>query len=199
MVNIDEFDELAAGRDTVGAHSLRKRSHKWAIALVAVMLMAPLVGIGIGFFMSSIRTSTQQAQPSVAAEADSAKDSAPDESKAEDLGKKGNDDTQGAKAKEPAPIVNYSADIEIFNGSGIEGFAAAQSRVLEEKGFTNVTSDNYFKDTPEVNTVYYDTPASKATAQAVGAALGISSVIEDSAATSSENSVIVVLRSREGA
>lgn len=210
MVNIDEFDELASERTMRGAHCEHRRSRKWLIALISVILLAPLAGVGIGFLISSARTGMQQSQTSVSDEADSATAESSDTSADADTGNTDastsggvtadakdteSQSKQSATNSQAASPVDYTVNIQVLNGSNISGLAALRRDALKEAGFTNVIVDNYLYSKPTVNTVYYDSSATKPAAEAVASALGISSLVEDSLAVPMQNTVIVVLRS----
>ena len=55
----DQFDIAAAKRRAVGVHREVKRSHAWLIALILVLLLAPLAGWGVGILMGNARQDSQ--------------------------------------------------------------------------------------------------------------------------------------------
>jgi hypothetical protein len=57
----------------------------------------------------------------------------------------------------PRPVVRRTADVEVYNNSGITGLADATSAVLQAAGWQVVTTDNWYGEIP-ANTVYYPPP-----------------------------------------
>lgn len=97
-----------------------------------------------------------------------------------------------------APVdgeVNYSVAVAVLNGSGIQGLAGIGVEMLNNAGFTSAWGDNATDNVTPENTVYYRDAASLPTAQKVAEVLGISSLVESSAATT-YSEVVVLLRTQ---
>jgi len=76
----------------------------------------------------------------------------------------------------PAPTIDRSLQVVVFNDAGIGGLAATVAETLATDGFTDVVADNWGGDTLPQNTVRYGDPAHAATAQQVAAVLGITAI-----------------------
>lgn len=190
----DEFDRIARERPLSGSHREEKKSHKWLIALIAVILLAPLVGIGVGYGLSEVRTGlAQEEQKENAQKIEKARQEEEKKAAEEEAAAKAKAEEEAKAAAEAA--IKYDAAISVLNGAGIAGFAADNQKKLGDAGFSDVIADNYFSEDPAESTVYYMDSSLKATAEKVAATLGISEVVEDASATSSEVPITVVLRS----
>lgn len=196
--SFDQFDQMAQNHSRAGAHRVQKKSHKWIIALVLVVVLSPLVGIGIGTLMSMMRTgaapAAQTAQSTGAVQGTSGQtNSATQGKKAPDSAASANDNQAGAGAAAPA-AVNLGAKISVLNGTGKDGLAARNAEKLTAAGFTSVTTGDYRETDPEQSAIYYHSSELKATAQKVAAEIGITALQEDAAKAHDAAGIVVVLR-----
>lgn len=77
----------------------------------------------------------------------------------------------------PAPTANKEASVRVINASGVNGYAAQQSGVLNQAGYTNVVAANPSGGAlPSANVVWYANDADAATAQDIAQTLGIGNV-----------------------
>ena len=67
----DEFDRLAAERATRGAHRRTRNVRPWLLSLIAVLILAPLIGLGIGSLMSGRDTDPQAGETTATQTSDS--------------------------------------------------------------------------------------------------------------------------------
>lgn len=194
----DEFDRLAAERKTIGAHRQPPSGRPWIIATVAVLVLAPLVGIGASkLFMGSdspqvapaqqssssaevtSQPSAEPTDPASAAEASAAPTEAPSATQTE------------------APVVskpNLGTRVLVLNGRGTVGFAGEKSAILQGAGFTNLNVADYKGGAEPVDsTVYYSGADHEGTAKAAAEALGFANVVEDSAVTGQYGASVVVV------
>lgn len=194
----DEFDRLAAERKTIGAHRQPPSGRPWIIAIVAVLVLAPLVGIGASkLFMGSdspqvapaqqssssaevtSQPSAEPTDPATAAEASAAPTEAPSATQTE------------------APVVskpNLGTRVLVLNGRGTVGFAGEKSAILQGAGFTNLNVADYKGGAEPVDsTVYYSGADHEGTAKAAAEALGFANVVEDSAVTGQYGASVVVV------
>ncbi|MFC5370805.1 LytR C-terminal domain-containing protein [Arcanobacterium bovis] len=216
----DEFDRLAQERETHGAHRVPRKNRGWWIALIAVLVFAPLVGIGAGQLYASTRSSSSESTSSSASTSDSStsdaskdrasnsdksgtdaqKDSATssDSGAAANSGNSANPPAQQAAPVTPAapatPQPNMAAKIQVLNGKGTKGYAASQAKILTDGGYSSVAADNYTKSTPRTATVYFADDSLEVTAKDVAAKLGISQVLKAPEAVKAPNQIVVVLR-----
>lgn len=216
----DEFDALAAKREASGAHRVIRKSHAWLIALIAVLVLAPLTGFGVGVLVANVRiglpdkesaSTAELEKPAADDSGDAAaadEDGATSESAAQAGTPAGADTQYGAAAPgaasaqnganaapDTAAEIKYGANVQVLNGARIRGFARQHANMLKAKGFTSLTAADYHSSDPRASTVYYADATMKSTATAIAAELGISNIAEDSTTVPDSNSVIVVLRS----
>ncbi|MFC5281489.1 LytR C-terminal domain-containing protein [Arcanobacterium canis] len=183
----DEFDTLARERGSLGAHrgpvvSLRK----WWIALIAVVVVMPLLGAAVGHFYSTYESSP------ISSVASGKPSQAPTASVAPSAS------AAAAKAT-PTPIESQSAQVRdktisimLLNGKGVKGYAAEQGKVLKAEGYTNIEVGNYSKGAPAQTTVYYRDSSVKAAAEHVAQKLGGTAV--ESASAVGAGQIVAVLR-----
>lgn len=197
----DEFDRLAAERKTIGAHRQPPSGRPWIIAIVAVLVLAPLVGIGASkLFMGSdspqVATTAPAQQSSSSAEVTSGPSAEPtDPATAAE--------TSAAPTEAPsatpteAPVVskpNLGTRVLVLNGRGTAGFAGEKSAILQGAGFTNLNVADYKGGAePAESTVYYSGADHEGTAKAAAEALGFANVVEDSAVTGQYGASVVVV------
>ncbi|MDP9806193.1 hypothetical protein J2S70_000775 [Trueperella bonasi] len=172
----DEFDRLAKERTTVGAHRRPSSARPWLIALLAVLMIAPIVGIWIGNAMSSDDDPT--ADEPTASEQAAAEDGESEDGQEED-GEEGpaeasdSEDATDADEGEAAIEPNLNHHILVLNGRGTVGFAGENQAILEQQGFGNVSVADYRGGTQPVDsTIYYFDPEYEGTARAVAEVLG---------------------------
>ncbi|VDG75748.1 Uncharacterised protein [Actinobaculum suis] len=215
----DEFDIAARQRVTQGAHRKQKSNAKWWIALVAVLILAPLVGIGLiklnnvnvdSLVKESptpavVETATPEPDPSaslpVYGEGEQPGESPipepgqpvkPGANGAEDGTEANADAAEAEPAENPTPQADTSKSISLLNASGINGYAAKNQNLLLEAGYTNVAIGNYRHAAPAHSQIFYPAAADLPTVQAIGAALGITDFVENAQATGG-NQIVVVL------
>lgn len=96
----DEFDRLAAERTTVGAHRRPSSARPWLIGLLAVLILAPLVGIGIGNVMSGDDTPAAESTTAAAEGAEGTGSGEPaDGAGSDDAGAQESAAAEGAEAE----------------------------------------------------------------------------------------------------
>ncbi len=155
----DEFDELAATRTVRGAHRRKESNAKWWIALVAVLVLAPLIGWGAVQWAGSSGSPLPKI-PGVTATA-------------------GHSPTATNSPETPSPTetptepANYDLPVEILNSSDVEGYAAVNQGILWDAGFTDVTTGNYWGEESALTQVFYPDESFAATANEVARVLGI--------------------------
>lgn len=184
----DEFDKLAAERDNLGAHRKPGFAHPWLVALIAIILLAPLLGWGLGKIMSQEDSS---AEPSASTSQSATTSTASAETSA------ASPETESAEAtqttSEPEEVPTNDTPVAVLNGSGEQGLATSKAQILTDAGFTTVRAGNYTAGSPSNSTVFYKTEDAKAVAEEVAGLMGIERVSYLPEATSQEN-VIVVIR-----
>ncbi len=156
----DEFDELAATRTVRGTHRRKESNAKWWIALVAVIVIAPLVGWGAiqlagssGSSLPKIPGMAATADPSSSADIDSSASPTPTET--------------------PSALPDFYLPVEILNSSDIEGYAAVNQESLWGAGFADVATGNYWGGEAVFTQIFYPDETFAATANEVARVLGI--------------------------
>lgn len=127
----DEFDELAATRTVRGAHRRKESNAKWWIALVAVIVLAPLIA-GVrcragshGSSLPKMPGATATAEQSLAPTSTSASETP-------------------SPTETPTEPPNFDLPVEILNSSDVEGYAAVNQEILWNAGFVDVATGNYW-------------------------------------------------------
>lgn len=210
----DEFDRLAAERATRGAHRRTRNVRPWLLSLIAVLILAPLIGLGIGSLMSGRDTdpqagettatqTTDSGQPANDGEADTTGDGADGEGADGDgtngdgtTGDADGDAVEGEETEDGDAATdaeaNLDASILVLNGRGTVGFAGENRDVLAAAGFTNLAVADYAGGAePAESTVYYASPELEATANAVAEELEATGIVESAPATDGYDIVVV--------
>ncbi|MDC4232225.1 LytR C-terminal domain-containing protein [Actinomyces sp. B33] len=202
----DEFDR--AGDDMpIGMHRAQPSKWKNVWPFLALLVIVPLLGWGVstiltnrGIDAGSLVPSAQAPQSAPAQPAAPEPQSSPAQSAASERDEDSRreepqsapDEAESAPETSPADEVDHNAVVSVLNGTGIQGLAADRAGTLTGAGFVAVSAANAQGWQTEVSTVYYEDPAMRVTAEAVGEALGIANV---QATTGLGNpDVVVILR-----
>lgn len=209
----DEFDNPPSG--PIGMHRGKRSLAVRVVPYLVTIVVAVLLGaLAWAFFSGAFnsRTDTAVAQSSSAAQSSAASDTASASSSDSSSASESSGETNSAAASsdstpadssssEESPsessssdaAVNTSAQVIVYNGSGVTGAAASNAQTLQNNGYTNVTATNPtdYNSLPSATTVWYRTDADLATAQDVAAKLGVSQVVQ---ASNISSDVAVVLR-----
>lgn len=194
----DAFDTPPRG--PVGVHRGARSVGARMMPAIVVLLVAALCGFGAwvavsgnGLWKSSQATSSADTSDTASA-SDTAQSKAQKKSDSSATDQAGqSDDTQqtgGDQSKssdaataggqqaaaESASTVNKATQVTVVNATGVQGYAAQQSDVLQAAGYTSVTPANPSGTVPTASVVWYENEADKATAQDVATTLGIASV-----------------------
>lgn len=175
---LDEFDKLAQDRTVGGAHRRKESNLRWWIALVAIVVLAPLAGWGVvnwaderdSASSSSTSTASESASATESTSTDAATTEAPAASSSASATATETTTPEVTPEKTAEPVL--SAGVDIYNGSGVTGLAKSKQTVLKQAGYTNTAVGNWGAAAPRNTTIYY-AEGSEATAKAVASALGI--------------------------
>lgn len=86
--------------------------------------------------------------------------------------------------------MNYNTSVRVINATGVNGYAAQQSGVLQSVGYTSVIAANPSGGAlPSVNVVWYQNETDLATAQNIADTTGIATVEQ---ATGIADPIVVV-------
>ena len=157
----DEFDELAATRTVRGAHRRKESNAKWWIALVAVIVLAPLIGWGAVQWAGSHGSSLPK-MPGATATAEQSP--APTSTSASET---------PSPTETPTEPPNFDLPVEILNSSDVEGYAAVNQEILWNAGFVDVATGNYWGGDSALTQVFYPDETFAVTANEVARVLGI--------------------------
>lgn len=183
----DEFDIAARNRGPKGVHRQGESAWRRLLPFLVVLIAAPLLAWGALSLLNQDReegtpvavpTVTPTATPTVTPEPTTTEPTAPEET--------------GTPEPTPGVEVDFAAPVAVLNGAGVSGIAARTADRLVGIGFTTVSAANYANAQPTVSTIFYNNAELAPTAEAIGAELGIDTLVELSSAT---NSLAVVLRS----
>lgn len=201
----DEFDDIPDG-GPIGVH--RKPSSPWrpVLPFLVVLVVVPLLAWGVASLIQRnvpdekieeiievVGQSEPQSEEVVEEEVveeelpDSEIPTAADDGDSADTA---TDETE-EPAEEASGEVNHAASIGVFNASGVSGYAAGVVGDLAAHGFTNAFADNANNWGVGQNTVFYAQDSDKATADAVGAALGY--VVVQDATNMGDLNILVLL------
>ena len=100
-----------------------------------------------------------------------------DDDAVQDEGESAQQEPQAETEEQIDQTVNYNTSVRVINATGINGYAAQQSNILQSVGYTSVIPANPSGGTlPSVNVVWYQNETDLATAQNVADTLGIATV-----------------------
>lgn len=216
----DEFDQLAAQRQTYGAHRIRRRKYGWIIAFVAILVIAPVAGVLGGQLLTQSDKAQELLSQSESENSQSQEATTGDETERSDQKKQQDDhavdsqqESQSAQVEPseespetqvqttqpeqtaPEPVINQAAPVSVLNAAGIQGLAREKAQILRNAGFTQVSADNYQGNQVTRSIIYYGDAASADTANKVAADLGISAV-EENSNIARAGSIVVILATR---
>lgn len=214
----DAFDNPPSG--PVGVHRGRRSLAVRVAPFLMVIVVAALAGLLAWGIASGelnkvpwpwAQQSAQTAQDSKGgqddAAADDGDDAQADADDQDDAANQGQADGQGADdaaqsddatadepqtepETQPEQTVNYNTSVRVINATGVNGYAAQQSGVLQSVGYTSVIAANPSGGAlPSVNVVWYQNETDLATAQNVADTLGIATVEQ---ATGIADPIVVV-------
>ena len=214
----DAFDNPPSG--PVGVHRGRRSLAVRVAPFLMVIVVAALAGLLAWGIASGelnkvpwpwAQQSAQTAQDSKGgrddAAADDDDDAQADADDQDDVANQGENEGQGAddaaqsddaatqepqteSETQPEQTVNYNTSVRVINATGVNGYAAQQSGVLQSVGYTSVIAANPSGGAlPSVNVVWYQNETDLATAQNVADTLGIATVEQ---ATGIADPIVVV-------
>lgn len=214
----DAFDNPPSG--PVGVHRGRRSLAVRVAPFLMVIVVAALAGLLAWGIASGelnkvpwpwAQQSAQTAQDSKGgrddAAADDGDDAQADADDQDDVANQGENEGQGADdaaqsddaatqepqtepETQPEQTVNYNTSVRVINATGVNGYAAQQSGVLQSVGYTSVIAANPSGGAlPSVNVVWYQNETDLATAQNVADTLGIATVEQ---ATGIADPIVVV-------
>lgn len=214
----DAFDNPPSG--PVGVHRGRRSLAVRVAPFLMVIVVAALAGLLVWGIASGelnkvpwpwAQQSAQTAQDSKGgqddAAADDGDDAQADADDQDDAANQGQADGQGADdaaqsddatadepqtepETQPEQTVNYNTSVRVINATGVNGYAAQQSGVLQSVGYTSVIAANPSGGAlPSVNVVWYQNETDLATAQNIADTLGIATVEQ---ATGIADPIVVV-------
>ncbi|WP_062077898.1 LytR C-terminal domain-containing protein [Demequina globuliformis] len=203
----DEFDELAAQTGPVGVHRAPRPWWSRVLPPVLAFLIAGAVAYLIAFLLwnaggnndddpapaTTVTTSPTSSPETSPTTSPSAEPSAtPSESASP------SPTPTPTETEEPEPVIVYDAQVQVRNGSGIQGLAGEQQSALNDAGYSNVDANNIASNLiPNgVNTVTYADESLADTAQDIADTLGIDAV--DGSGTPGGAEIEVLLASDPG-
>ncbi|UFU03545.1 LytR C-terminal domain-containing protein [Ruania suaedae] len=190
----DEFDALGADRTPAGVH--RERVPRWrqALPFLVVLVLAPLLAFVV---VQAVSRDTidpgADPTPSVGTSDEETSGDATEEPVDEPTdGEPTDEETEPAEPTELPADLDQGVAVWVLNGTSEFGVAGESQAVLAEAGWTNVVTGDYAYSLPTTTTIYYRDEDIAAEAEAIGAELGITDLVED--ANAAPNGIYVVLR-----
>ncbi|MFJ4208371.1 LytR C-terminal domain-containing protein [Paenarthrobacter sp. NPDC089675] len=184
----DEFDRVPQNTSRQGVHrdaTGTTRPTLWpvltvgAVALVlglVAFLILPRLGITAPAASSSVSTPApqQSGEPSPSA--------APSESGNAPIASgeptPGSTPSASPSATQSSAPVDKSTAVAVYNGTATAGLANRVAGIVQSGGWTLGTVGNWGGLPQQTSVVFYNAPAQKANAEAVGALLGITTIVE---------------------
>ncbi|USR79261.1 LytR C-terminal domain-containing protein [Arcanobacterium pinnipediorum] len=199
----DEFDRLAQERESLGSHRQPRRFSPWLLALAAVLVLAPLLGWGIGLWAASDSTIAEKSTQDSSAEVQ--QPASPDQQPSqpgqqEPADEPASEDPESAEqdaqpsAPPAQPEIDKTIGVLVLNGRGEAGLAARTAQELADQGYENVNPGDYSNARlPIDTTVYYRDAAHLQVAQDIAKNLG-NVAVEDGTDLGLDADVVVILR-----
>ncbi|MGM0385606.1 MAG: LytR C-terminal domain-containing protein [Actinomycetota bacterium] len=192
----DEFDLAARNRGPKGVHRQAESTFRRLLPFLVVIVAAPLLAWGV---LSLLNQDGDDGAPVASPSASpSAPETASETTPATEPTAEPTTTTEPTESPEPSPTpteeaepVVFDAPVAVLNGAGVAGIAGRTADRLTAAGFTAVTPGDYASAQPTATTIFYNNSELAATAQAIGAELGIDLMVELASAT---DSIVVVLR-----
>lgn len=185
----DEFDTLGADRTPQGVHRAPLSRWRQLLPFIIVLILAPT----LAFIAVRALSGDDGEEPPTVAETTT---------EAVTDGESTDEPTDGTTTDEPTgeettdePVADLDRSIQIWalNGSGVGGLAADTVTFLTDDGWEDVSAADYSRPEPSGTTLFYDNADQLTEAEAVGELLGITNLVESSAAA--DGDIVIVLRS----
>lgn len=195
----DEFDRLATQRSVRGAHREPRRTRPWLIALVLVLVLAPICGIALGKVIGGNQgpeaaESSSAAPAATAVETSAAPTEEATDGPSQSPSSNPSAEPSGQASPEPTAEANLNHLVLVLNGRGTAGFAGQNEAILERAGFGNTAvADYHGGQDPVASTIFYSGPEYAGTARAVAEALGVGEVVEDAELTGGLGAPVVAV------
>ncbi|MFP7706523.1 LytR C-terminal domain-containing protein [Trueperella sp. LYQ141] len=198
----DEFDLLAADLTVRGAHRKPRGARSWVLAVIAILILAPLCGVLIHHLVSGNSANVAQSsetEQSASTPNDANGQNAPADPNAAGGQADPNVQPQGQATpapQQPAPEPDKQLHVVVLNARGETGLAARNANTLAQAGMPNITAADWRGGAePAQSTVLYADPAHEVTAKFVAQTLGISQVSADQELVNAyQVAIVVVLR-----
>ncbi|SEI82261.1 LytR cell envelope-related transcriptional attenuator [Arthrobacter sp. yr096] len=181
----DEFDQVPQNTSRQGVHRDAQdtaRPTLWpvltvgAVALVlglAAYLILPNLGLVAPNASSSVSTPAPQ-------QTDASPSAAPSESSSAPSGEPspGTSPSDVPSATTSAAPVDKTTPVAVYNGAGTAGLAGRVAGLVQGDGWTLSTVGNWGGLPQQTSVIFYNAPEQKINAEALGALLGIQSIVE---------------------
>lgn len=189
----DEFDDVPENSARHGIHRTSSATAPRSLApLIVFGVVALVIGILAFLIIPKMNDSkslvevpgaatSQSAEPSASATAAGEPSSAaPSPSAVSTTPAPTTPAPSPTPSAEPAPVVNKTSPVSIFNATGISGLAAKYSGIVRTDGWTVGQAGNWTGGVQGASSIVYNGAAQKANAQALGTLLGIPTLIDSS-------------------
>ncbi|MEO3940005.1 LytR C-terminal domain-containing protein [Paenarthrobacter nicotinovorans] len=179
----DEFDQVPQNTSRQGVHRDAQETARptlWPVLTVGAVAL--VLGLVAFLVLPNLGVVAPTAAPSVSTPAPQQSDATPSAAPSESS-------SAPSASSEPAPSESPSATtssapvdkttpVAVYNGAGTAGLAGRVAGLVQADGWTLGTVGNWGGLPQQTSVIFYNTPGQKANAEALGALLGIQSVVE---------------------
>lgn len=191
----DEFDE-AAKNFPVGVHRQKPSQWKSVLPFLLVLIIVPLLAWGAAYVFThrSSDGPSVEASPSPESTASSEATSEPSDEPTEEASEEPSEAPTEEPSEEPseeAPEINKAAEIQVLNGTNVNGLAGRVSETLTSNEYSSVEAGNATGWSTAQTTIYFK-PGLEADAAELGRLLGIDLWKENSSDLGNADIIIVL-------
>ena len=179
----DEFDQVPQNTSRQGVHRDAQETARptlWPVLTVGAVAL--VLGLVAFLVLPNLGVVAPTAAPSVSTPApqqsDATPSAAPSESSSAPSASSEPTPSESPSATTSSAPVDKTTPVAVYNGAGTAGLAGRVAGLVQADGWTLGTVGNWGGLPQQTSVIFYNTPGQKANAEALGALLGIQSVVE---------------------
>lgn len=179
----DEFDQVPQNTSRQGVHRDAQETARptlWPVLTVGAVAL--VLGLVAFLVLPNLGVVAPTAAPSVSTPApqqsDATPSAAPSESSNAPSASSEPTPSESPSATTSSAPVDKTTPVAVYNGAGTAGLAGRVAGLVQADGWTLGTVGNWGGLPQQTSVIFYNTPGQKANAEALGALLGIQSVVE---------------------
>jgi hypothetical protein len=179
----DEFDQVPQNTSRQGVHRDAQETARptlWPVLTVGVVAL--VLGLVAFLVLPNLGVVAPGAAPAVSTPAPQQTDATPSATPSESS-------SDPSPSSEPTPSdspsatpssapVDKATPVAVYNGAGTAGLAGRVAGLVEADGWTLSTVGNWGGMPQQTSVIFYNVPEQKANAEALGALLGIQTILE---------------------